>query len=274
MHVLSLPFQCGVAVIAMGAWFVPESVLAQERQSSDAGGISGSISAGVGFSPDYEGSSDYDAVPLLFGNVDAFGLRLDIEGLGARLNFRPDRSFQFGPTFSYRPGREDVSNDVIDRLADIDDAYEAGGFIRYHFTELFGSRDEFSLSAEVLADLGSGHEGWTANVGAGYGTALGDDWRVGVDTGFTWASDDYMQTYFGVDTANAVRSGLPVFDAEAGIKDVGVGTTLTYIFSERWSVSARASYTRLLGDAADSPIVEIEGSPDQFFGGLALSFRY
>lgn len=271
MHVQSLSFHRTVAVVATGIWFVPASVWAQP---SNSGGVSGSISAGIAIAPDYEGSADYDPVPLIFGNIDALGVSLEVEGLSARLNFRPDETFQFGPAFAYRPGREDVSNEVVDRLADIDDAYELGGFVGLHFNELFSGRDEFELGAEILTDVGSGHEGWTASFGAGYGTSLGDRWRVGVDTGLTWASDDYMQTYFGVDPENSARSGLPVYEADAGIKDIGAGTTLTYIFSERWSVSGRASYTRLLGDAADSPIVETEGSPDQFFGGLAATFRY
>lgn len=277
MLVRSSPRLCAHLAAAAGAFLIASAVdvaSAQTPQRDDRGGITGSISGGVGVAPDFEGSSDYDLVPFIFGDINALGVRLEIQGLGARLNFRPDRPFQFGPVFSYRPGREDVSNDVVDRLEDIDDSFEAGGFVSYEFTELFGSADSFALSAEVLADLGSGHEGWTASFGAGYGTSLGDRWRAGVDAGVTWASDDYMQTYFGVDRANSVRSGLPVFDAEAGIKDVGVGATLTYVLSERWSVSGRASYTRLLGDAADSPIVEQEGSPDQFFGGLGLTFRY
>lgn len=277
MQFRSSPSRCALLATAAGISLTlgfADLSSAQTPREQDRGGISGSISGGVGVAPDFEGSSDYDLVPFIFGDVNALGVRLEIQGLGARLSFRPDRPFQFGPVFSYRPGREDVSNDVVDRLEDIDDSFEAGGFVSYEFTELFRPTDSFALSAEVLADLGSGHEGWTASFGAGYGTSLGDRWRAGVDAGVTWASDDYMQTYFGVDRANSVRSGLPVFDAEAGIKDVGVGATLTYILSERWSVSGRASYTRLLGDAADSPIVEQEGSPDQFFGGLGLTFRY
>ena len=181
MFVRSSPRLCAHLAAATGVSLIVGTLdvaSAQTQQRDDRGGITGSISGGVGVAPDFEGSSDYDVVPFIFGDVNALGVRLEIQSLGARLNFRPDRPFQFGPVFSYRPGREDVSNEVVDRLEDIDDSFEAGGFVSYEFTDLFGSADSFALSAEVLADLGSGHEGWTASFGAGYGTSLGDRWRA------------------------------------------------------------------------------------------------
>ena len=44
---------------------------------------------------------------------------------------------------------------------------------------------------------------------------LGETWRslMGVET--TWASDDYMKAYFGVDGSDASRSGLDEYDADA-----------------------------------------------------------
>ena len=40
----------------------------------------------------------------------------------------------------------------------------------------------------------------------------------------------------------------------------------------RWSVQSVATYSRITGDGADSPIVEDLGAPDQF--SLSLSARY
>jgi outer membrane protein len=39
-----------------------------------------------------------------------------------------------------------------------------------------------------------------------------------------------------------------------------------------WNVLAVGSYSRLIGDAADSPIVDDEGDPNQFLLGLTLSY--
>ena len=37
---------------------------------------------------------------------------------------------------------------------------------------------------------------------------------------------------------------------------------------------AAAEIARLLGDAADSPLVDGSGSPDQFLGGIFVSYRF
>ncbi len=83
-----------------------------------------------------------------------------------------------------------------------------------------------------------------------------------------------MSTYFGVSEAGSVRSGLATYTAEGGLKDIGVQATMTYQLTDRWGLVGRASYTRLLGDAANSPIVQGEGSADQFRGGVGLSFKF
>jgi outer membrane scaffolding protein for murein synthesis (MipA/OmpV family) len=58
---------------------------------------------------------------------------------------------------------------------------------------------------------------------------------------------------------------------EAGFKDVFVGATATIDLSDRWSLLLIGRYSHLLGDAADSPIVETE---NQLYGGLAVSYKF
>ena len=45
-------------------------------------------------------------------------------------------------------------------------------------------------------------------------------------------------------------------------------------FAEHWGLLVRARYARLLGNAADSPIVKDGGSADQFFIGAGIFYRY
>ena len=74
--------------------------------------------------------------------------------------------------------------------------------------------------------------------------------------------------------ADSARSGLNTYSADAGIKDAGLGVTLTYKFTDNWDVTGLANYTRLLGDAADSPVVDDEGDENQFFGGLTINYTF
>jgi outer membrane protein len=45
-------------------------------------------------------------------------------------------------------------------------------------------------------------------------------------------------------------------------------------FLERWSATALRAYTRLLGDAADSPVIEDRGNENQWFGGFMINYRF
>ena len=92
--------------------------------------------------------------------------------------------------------------------------------------------------------------------------------------GATWADDDYMKSYFGIDAANAAASGLDQYSADEGFKDVNFGGALTYRFLERWSVSVVGTYARLLDDAKDSPIVDDVGDANQFFGGTLINYPF
>ena len=76
----------------------------------------------------------------------------------------------------------------------------------------------------------------------------------------TYANDSYMKTYFGVTTSQASSSGFKEFNTNSGIKDVSAGTSLIYLFNKYWSFITIANYTRLINDAAKSPLVEKVGS--------------
>jgi MipA family protein len=86
-------------------------------------------------------------------------------------------------------------------------------------------------------------------------------------------SDTYAGSFFGVTPAASAASGLAAFDTGSGLKDVGLTLIGNYEVTETWSVTGIAGYTRLLGDAAASPIVSERGSPNQLFGGLGISYK-
>lgn len=270
-----------IVIVAMVSC-APAVVYADDtaRARSDEGGtkaqsgIHGILAVGVAAEPEFEGAAEYLPIPQAYAHITAFGLGLEIEGPEARLNLRPHAAFQFGPAVEYRMGRDDVANDVIDRLKVIDGAFEAGGFVTYQFKSLMTQSDVFEISAELMADVSGVHEGVIGKVRAGYWIAPRERLRVGIETEVGFATDDYMNTYFGVSEAGSARSGLAAYTAEGGVKDIGVQATMTYQLTERWGLVGRASYTRLLGDAADSPIVKDEGSADQFRGGVGLSFKF
>jgi outer membrane protein len=83
-----------------------------------------------------------------------------------------------------------------------------------------------------------------------------------------------METYFSVDRGDAIRSGLSTYDADSGFKDFSLGVVLQHGFARNWSVIGVLKYTRLLGDAADSPVVDDAGSANQLLTGAFVNYSF
>jgi outer membrane protein len=98
--------------------------------------------------------------------------------------------------------------------------------------------------------------------------------RLGFNLSATYASGRYNATYFGIDANNAARSGFSTYDADGGIKDIGFSVNAAYQWDEHWGITGMIGVTQLVGDAADSPIVDDAGSATQGFAALGISYRF
>ena len=236
-------------------------------EDGDDGGWRTAVGAGIAAAPDYEGSDDYIPEPLLFARVQKGARYLSLEGTTLRANLAPGSRLETGPLVRYRFSRGGVRNNRVDAFEHVDAALEVGGFVTLKL-------DPLSVGLEASQDIAGAHSGFQVLGKADYAADLTSvlSTRAGVFT--TYASHDYMDTYFGVSGADARRSGLDRYEAGAGFKDVGLELGLTYTITEQWSLSAIGRYARLLGDAADSPIVDDEGSANQLFGGLSIGYRF
>lgn len=58
------------------------------------------------------------------------------------------------------------------------------------------------------------------------------------------------------------------------MKDVGAAASLHYLVNEHWRVTGRLAYRMLLGDAADGPLVEDEGSKNQGSGAILVTYQF
>jgi outer membrane scaffolding protein for murein synthesis (MipA/OmpV family) len=106
-----------------------------------------------------------------------------------------------------------------------------------------------------------------------FGTSAGP-WLLAAGPMLTLADARYEQSYFGIDPAQSARSGRPVYRPGGGVEGVGVGATLIVPITQKIAVTAVVGYTRLLGDAARSPIVRGGvGSPNQLIGGVFASYQ-
>jgi outer membrane protein len=227
-----------------------------------------SAGLGVGLAPDYEGSQDYAAVPIPY--VDAkWSNHVSVNLLGNKLkaNLIPSPIWRGGVVGEYIPERDNVDNSKVDNLEDVDASLMLGGFFGFEFKN-------WSASIEAMADVADGNDGAIVRLLGGYKIPIDQVWSFSIGAFATWADDDYMEAYFEIDPANAARSGLSTFDADSGLKDVGLNLTVSYKPWEHWGFMGLARYTRLLDDAEDSPVVDDEGDANQFSAGILVFYNF
>lgn len=225
------------------------------------------VGLGVAAVPDYEGSEDYKAAPVpVLKVVDPSGWFVDLVGNTLRANVVPSRMWRLGPMLRYRPERDNVDNDKVDKMEKVDAALEAGGFAGIDI-------DNWNFKVEVTSDVTDANNGTLVGISGGYTWPM-RSWRLTVNGFTTYANGNYMSTYFGVDSEDAARSGLKRYEADAGFKDVGAMVVSSYRFTEHWGVIGAVRYAKLLGDAADSPVVDDEGNDNQYLVGAAVSYTF
>ena len=106
-----------------------------------------------------------------------------------------------------------------------------------------------------------------------YGRRLAESWNLRLAASTTYASDNYMESYFDVTPADSGRSGLSTFSASDGFRDVSVNLALSYDINENWDLGVLGSWKRLLGDAEDSPVTDV-GNENQFIAGLFVTYSW
>tara|TARA_R110002111_G_C6001497_1_gene373211 strand:+ start:1210 stop:1470 length:261 start_codon:yes stop_codon:yes gene_type:complete len=82
------------------------------------------------------------------------------------------------------------------------------------------------------------------------------------------------QALFDVSAADSARSGIRQYRADGEYIRASLNSRLTYLVTDKLSVSTIARYSRLFGDAADSPVVEDVGDANQWHGSLAINYQF
>ncbi len=232
------------------------------------------VGLGAGAAPDYEGSDDYKGVPTwLFSAKDLYNpdTYVTLAGPTLRSNFVADPHLRAGLSGSYIAKRDDVEDDAVDRMRSVDASLFLGGIFGWDF--LVQPSADLAVLLDLRYDVVSDN-GYLITPRLSYFNRLPDSrFSFGAELVSNWASDDYMSEYFGVSAGDAARSGLNTYDADAGFKDVGIAANVNYRITEHWSTTLLGGVTRLIGDAADSPVVEDRGEENQLFLGFTVNYR-
>ena len=261
-----------VAVIAVAA----TSARAQEAMPIITPTLPNYAGFGLGVTPDYIGADDYyfGGLPLARYQFKDSYRYASLVGTYVDLNLVDHPIIRFGPTGQLRLGRSDVSDRAVRELPSISKTIEAGVFGALEFVAPSDPRKRLRLDLRIQQDLAGGHDGWIASGAIQGWYPIEGLAEVGLALGTTYGSHDYMSTFFDVREQDSAQSGLAPFSAGAGFRDVRLTLGALVPVTEHWLVGASVMFMRLVGDAAESPIVDDRGSPNQISGGLGAAYAW
>jgi outer membrane protein len=237
-------------------------------------GLNLTVGLGAAFAPDYEGSDDYAFVPvwnLRVGNFYHPDTFVQLTGLQLRSNLIPSDHWRFGVSGRYLPDYEDVGDDKVEDLGDVDDTLLFGVTLGYDL--ISGRQQDLTLELDAQYDVVEGNGG-VLTPRLRWRQPMAQRMMFEGTLSASWASEDYMSNRFGISSGDAARSGLETHDADEGFKNATASASLTYRLTEGLSLTGLAAYSRLLGDAEDSPIVDDRGSANQLLGGVLLNYTF
>ena len=289
-----LPLAAAAAVFATPAFAQDTQVIppdagaaAQVAADTDFDRDSITVGAGAVYLPDYEGSNDYRFVPApgAIGSYKGFnftlaGNRLSVNVIPAGRG--PVWNVEAGPIGVVDFNRTSLKN-IEDRrvraLGELDTAIELGGYIGIGKTGVITSPyDRLSASLSYRHDVSNVHDSGIWQPTINYLTPLSRKAAVGLFASGEYAETGYARAYYSINAAQSVASGLPVFNARKGWKNYALGAIATYSLTgdllHGFKVVAGGTYRRQLNDFADSPIVSIAGSRNQWLGAVGLAYTF
>ena len=237
--------------------------------------------------PDYQGSNDYRFVPApaAIGSVDGFNFTL----LGNRASVDlirdkpgPGIDVQLGPIAVVNFNRTDhksIDDPRVAALPERDTAIELGGYVGIGKTGVITSDyDKLSVSVSYRHDVSGTHHSGIWQPSVSYMTPLSTKAAVALFGSMQHVGRGYNRTYFGITPDDAIASGLPAYSAHGGWNNYSIGGAFVYALTGNLlhgvKLVAGGNYTRLLGSAADSPIVRTAGSRGQWMAAAGLAYTF
>lgn len=240
---------------------------------------------GVGVAPNFEGADEKSVFPAPLAQGAVGGFEFSLRGPGVFVDLirdDPDAKVKLmaGPLARVRLERHGTIKDpVVKALGERDVAVELGGSVGLTFPKVINPYDRLVVSTDVQWDVAGAHGGRLITPAIAYLTPLSPAFLVMLSGSAVHVDDNYARTYYSVDAAGSLASGLPVYNAKGGWKNWSVSSLMAYDLSGDardggWGLFGIVNYSKLIGDARDTPITQLRGTPNQwlFVGGISYSF--
>ncbi|MCF7751059.1 MipA/OmpV family protein [Bacillus subtilis subsp. subtilis] len=162
--------------------------------------------------------------------------------------------------------RSDLGPALADALPTLHTRLHAGGFVQYQ------ASTALSFDARLGHDLGS--NGAYLTLSADYD--LPPVWYLQQSLSLGWRGMNgaAMRRYFGVSPASAALLGTDAWQPGSGSQQASANYSVFVPTSQHTGLALSLEYARLLGDAADSPLVQRFGSRGQWERSLAFVYHF
>jgi len=169
-------------------------------------------------------------------------------GLG--YNFSDDPVINFGVRMTGDIGRKEKRAKLLLGLGDIDARPEVGAFFTFNpdANTFFGS--------SVRYGAGNDKKGMLFDLSAGFTEVWNKNLRAGASLGASYANDNYMQSFFGINPTQASRASHKIYTPKAGLRNTYVSAFVSYMIDDRTSLNLIVTSDRLAGDTKSSPLSE------------------
>jgi outer membrane protein len=241
------------------------------------------VGIGAQSAPSYLGAKTHevDAVPVISMDYKDTFFASTQDGIG--YNLINSNGWKAGPIGRYTDSRDENDKDsfhigghhttALNGLGDVNGTIELGGFVEYE-------KHDWDSTVEVRQGI-NGHKGLVADLSTEYTHDIHPNFYDGdppliltIGPRATLVDASFNRSYFEVNADQSVRSGLPEYIPGGGLLSYGLNSSLTLPLSEKVMTTLVANYSRLDGDAADSPLVKQRGSAKQSTVGFFVTYNF
>jgi len=230
------------------------------------------LGASLSFSPEYDGASRQRVriKPVWAARLGRFrittsggsallGFGRESAGAGASTQLLEGDKWRLGLSLRIDSGRDSGDARSTRGLPDVRRTLRARLYANYSLAP------DWNVGASLSQDVLGRQGGLTAGLDLGWRfyRSVETEWTAGL--GVSAADARNLRSYYGVPAA-AADTGLPAYDPGAGLRGAHFGVNFKHALSKHWFVFGAAGTSRLLGPAADSPLVQRPGGSSAAVG--------
>jgi outer membrane protein len=194
------------------------------------------------------------------GGSALLGFGREVAGAGASTQLLEGDKWRLGLSLRIDSGRDSGDARTTRGLPDVRRTLRARLYANYSLTP------DWNVGASLSQDVLGRQGGLTAGVDLGWRfyRSAETEWTAGL--GVSAADARNLRSYYGVPAAAAADTGLPAYEPGAGLRGAHFGVNFKHALSKHWFVFGGAGTSRLLGPAADSPLVQRPGGSSAAVG--------